>query len=148
MLKHKDRTLRSPDPLARRLSFCVHQFAAFCPSDHWNSEAIPCLEVEVFDVSHNPELGGIIPEQIIVDWAEARPQKCSCYLPELGHFFWPFGSKIPGPRQWTIWQFWTQQLQDTFRVSAMSSVELEGKRKSEDIPIFPYISIIPIFCLW
>lgn len=23
----------------------------------------------------------------------------------------------------------------------MSSVELEGKRKSEDIPIFPYISI-------
>ena len=26
---------------------------------------------QVFDVSHNPELGGIIPEQIIVDWAEA-----------------------------------------------------------------------------
>ena len=25
---------------------------------------------EVFDVSHNPELGGVIPEQIIVDWAE------------------------------------------------------------------------------
>ena len=22
-------------------------------------------------MSHNPELGGIIPEQIIVDWAEA-----------------------------------------------------------------------------
>ena len=102
MLKHKDRTLRSPDPLARRRSFCVHQFAAFCPSDvmyntfsfcsrdHWNSESIPCLEVEVFDVSHNPELGGIIPEQIIVDWAEARPQKVFVLSSRLWiQDFWP-----------------------------------------------------------
>ena len=39
------------------------------------SELFTALEVEVFDVSHNPELGGIIPEQIIVDWAEARRKK-------------------------------------------------------------------------
>lgn len=68
---------------------------SFCSRDHWNSESIPCLEVEVFDVSHNPELGGIIPEQIIVDWAEARPQKCWCYLPEMGQLFWPFGPLDP-----------------------------------------------------
>lgn len=81
---------------------------SFCSRDHWNSEAIPCLEVEVFDVSHNPELGGIIPEQIIVDWAEARPQKVFVLSSRTGPVFlafWPFGSKIFGPRQWTIWQF-------------------------------------------
>ena len=27
------------------------------------------LGVKVFDISHNPELAGVIPEQVIVDWA-------------------------------------------------------------------------------
>ena len=35
-------------------------------------------------MSHNPELGGIIPEQIIVDWAEA------CLATQQGHPQLPF----------------------------------------------------------
>ena len=68
------------------------------------SELFTALEVEVFDVSHNPELGGIIPEQIIVDWAEARLEKCSCYLPG-SQARSPSDPRYLAPRQWTIWPF-------------------------------------------
>ena len=37
---------------------------------------IPDARLEVFDVSHNPGLSGVIPEQIIVDWAAPCALKC------------------------------------------------------------------------
>eukprot|EP00437_Effrenium_voratum_P038375 CAMPEP_0181466562 /NCGR_PEP_ID=MMETSP1110-20121109/36525_1 /TAXON_ID=174948 /ORGANISM="Symbiodinium sp., Strain CCMP421" /LENGTH=318 /DNA_ID=CAMNT_0023591357 /DNA_START=90 /DNA_END=1046 /DNA_ORIENTATION=- len=33
-------------------------------------DIVPMTKIQVFDISHNPELAGVIPEQVIVDWAE------------------------------------------------------------------------------
>lgn len=35
-----------------------------------NEAIIGMNKVRVFDVSHNPRLGGVLPEQIIVEWSE------------------------------------------------------------------------------
>ena len=39
-----------------------------------NSACTLGLDGEVFDVSHNPELAGVIPEQVIVDWSALLSQ--------------------------------------------------------------------------
>ena len=62
-----------------------HAFPSICPAPgHCSNDQDPggcvhsahriatrkkMLGVKVFDISHNPELAGVIPEQVIVDWA-------------------------------------------------------------------------------